>query len=191
MTWRSEMNRRRKARNKLRAVARPQEGAAAASQPIGVSSNSAPAGSSPQVTAGALSRGAPTRKPGPLADASLIDRVRALAQQGLADPEIGALLGATRCAVQGIRYRNGIAAGATAGRGPGPATSGYVPGGGHAARYAAFFVERGPYPSFTETQIRRYERRWAVAHPPRAPGVIDVAPRLHGDPVGSRSVACE
>src|SRR5258708_3945755 len=49
----------------------------------------------------------------------------------------------------------------------------------HADRYAAFFAEHGPYPAFTDAQIARYERRWAVAHPRRRPVI---AAREAGEP---------
>lgn len=108
------------------------------------------------------------------------DTIGRLAAQGLSDKEIAELLGKTRNAICCMRILHKIPSGERA-----PAFG--QSRGDHEARYAEFFAANGAYPSFTDAQIARYERRWALAHPKRAPAVIDVAPILYGDPKPGRA----
>ncbi len=229
---------RAKARNKLRAVARPQEGAALS--PCTASLNSA-SGVSPQVASdAALSEAAPRKlKNGEYPPAS---EIRALMAQGLSDEMIGRHYQRTErwaCTVRemhGIRRRRksatpppdqpthaqiealvndgcddgqlaahfrrskgamcalrnkyGIPPALPLGghHGEAPRAYGFVPARAAQGELIAerFHAEHRAYPSFSDAQIARFERRWATAHPMRAP-VIDIAPALYGDPTPGRA----
>jgi len=130
------------------------------------------AGAAPQRAPAALSYG---EKPPRSEVQRLVDR-------GYTDARIGAIYRRTDAWANLLRKEYGIAAVRPENRLPADPlrTAQPVQPELSDAALAAFHAIAGPYPSYTEAQIRRFERQCAVAM--GAPRVVNVTRELCGDP---------